>query len=242
MVRRAGQAVRSVRWRDPRVQVWGMLGGLLVVGIGVHYVRGRAMGEQKNSATAFGLLCQGTVGQSNSWRPEVAMGPEGLDGEGAESLLAAEPDLRALAEKAAGQSGWRHVSAPMRSKLAATPVPFAKVEVKWSGTSGGNAAALDLYHTKTLGHGDGVPCDFIVGNGNRGVDGFIEATRRWMADGTGPRDGIGICLVGNGPELTSAQEAALGELITCIEARSGHVALAMHRPELPGLLADAGDN
>lgn len=237
-VSRAWQAVCAVRWRDPLVQVWGMVGGLLVVGIVTHYVRGRAGGEQKNPASAFGMVRLDGSELKDDWRPQVAL-DGGSDPAGDAPVLAVEPDLRAFAVKAAALPGWKHVSPDLRGELARFTQPVTRVEVKWSGTGGGNQAALDLYHTKTLGHQEGVPGDFIVGNGKRGEDGLIEPTRRWLTGSGEARKEITVCLVGTGPEPTAAQQSALGELITCIEARSGHVALAMHRPEHPGMLADA---
>ena len=111
----------------------------------------------------------------------------------------------------------------------------------WSGTPGGDAAALDLYYSDTRGLSQGTPYDFVIGNGHRGRDGRIEVTRHWL-DGKHPESrSIAICLLGESTtdRPTVAQEAALGELIAGIEARSGTVNLAMLQRRDQGLLADA---
>lgn len=214
--------------------------GLLGVGIGVHYERGRAAGEQKNPDAAIQLLSRTGSPPADSWRPAMVLTGPGVAPE--PEPAPAGTDLRALAGKAAAGSRWQQIPPELRTRLAARPGAIARVEVQWSRTAGGDAAALDLYHTRTLSQAGGVPCDFVVGNGRRSTDGGIETTRHWAArNGTGDT-AISICLVGHGPDLTPAQETALGELITCIEAGHGHVALAMQHPGAPGLLADAGEN
>lgn len=236
---RISALLSRLRWRDPLAQTWGLIGGLMIVGIASHYGRGAGAGENKNSSTLEGLFLEKAVAVE-AWKPGVPFTPAGT------VLCAAtappEPDLRAFADKAARNSGWRYVAAPLRDKLTSVSGSIAGITVTWSGTRGGDAGALELYSTTTRGQGGGVKDDFIIGNGCRGTDGRIETTRQWTRTlagaGRAPESTrISICLVGDGQNPTPAQEAALGELITCIEARTGTTALAMRPPQTSALLA-----
>lgn len=236
---RAWALLRQVQWRDPLTQTWGLIGGLLIVGIAMHYVRGAGAGENKNSSTAGVLFLENAV-TVEAWKPGVPFSPVGT------ALCAAsapsEPDLRAFADRAARNSGWHYVAVPLRDKLTSVSGSIAGITVTWSGTRGGDASALDLYCTNTRGQRGGVKDDFIIGNGCRGIDGRIESTGQWARTlagaGRAPESTrISICLVGDGQNPTPAQEAALGELITCIEARTGTTTLAMRPPQTSALLA-----
>lgn len=235
MPSRVAAAFSRVRWHDASTHAWGLIGGLFVFGIVWHYLPGKAPGEKKNDCLQ--LLTDLGSAENGSWRPSVGFVADAAavvleDGHGADL------DLRGFAAQAAVRPDWRFVPASVRSKLAALPQGVARITVIWSGTEGGDAEALDLYHTNILGHANGTPWDFVIGNGHRGSDGRIEATRHWEgASGTATEE-ICICLTGSG-HASRAQEIALGELITCIEARSGCVSLAMHQPLRPALLADA---
>jgi len=228
----------QVRWCDPLTQTWGLIGGLLIVGIAGHYGRGAASGEKKNSSGLEALFYKNDVAVADAWQPGVPFLPDAC---AASIPPAQEPDLRAFADKAARQPGWQYVSAPLRERLTAVSTGISGITVTWSGTRGGNANALDLYFTGTRGQTGGAPDDFVIGNGCRGKDGQIETTRHWnktLAQAGAPdATGISICLIGESQKPTPAQEAALGELITCIEARTGTTTLAMRRPRDSGLLA-----
>ena len=228
---RAFVAVKHLRWRDPLVQVWGLIGVVLVAGIVTHYVRSRDGGEQKNTSWAAELLHSQ---ESDGWRPAVSLA------EKCEPRLAPAPagvDLRGCATAAAGRKAWRFLPSGIRQEIAAQPAAVRSLVVTWSGTPGGNAGALDLYYAGVRDESGGTPADFIIGNGQRSRDGGVELTHRWHAV---PREQLPewrLCLVGDGTAPTAAQLAALGELISCIEARHGHLALAMHAPAAPELLA-----
>jgi hypothetical protein len=233
--------LRNVRWRDPLVQTWGLISGLLIVGIVAHYVPGGARGEKKNLSPAAELFSPGNQAAADTWRPGVPFSP---DAGAARSSVAAVagPDLRACAEKAAATSGWQYLAAPLRNQLAAVSGSGARISVTWSGTRGGDAKALNLYYTGTHNQSGGLTDDFIIGNGCRGKDGRIESTGHFaktLAAAAAAPEGaeISICLVGDSHKLTAAQEAALGELINCIESRTGTATLAMRQPQSSGLLA-----
>lgn len=231
---KAAGFLRDVRWRDPLVQVRAMALGLVVTGIAVHYVRRSSGGEQKNAGDAFTLLHGAPA--VDGWRPSAALGQAFPELPGTQPEVSG-PDLRAAAQMAAAQPGWTVMNAGLRRAVSALQ-QVERITVKWSGTRGGDAGALDLYASEVRGSKLGLDCDFLIGNGIRGEDGVIETTRRWQSSEAAERREICICLVGTGGALTAAQTLALGELITSIEAGSGRAALAMHQPERPGLLAD----
>ncbi len=223
-------AVKHLRWRDPLVQAWTLIGVVLVSGIGVHYERSRGGGEQKNASWAAELLNDSLTAE---WRPEVS-----LLGEGAGPALTAPDrlDLRACAAAAAERKSWEHLPAQTRREIAALPVPLRAVEVVFSGTPGGDAEALDLYFAGVCDDAAGTPASFVIGNGRRSRDGGIETTRRWAA-GPDKTGAVRICLVGESGVPTPAQWQSLGEIINCIEARSGRVDLTLSRPQPQELLA-----
>lgn len=229
-------AVKNVRWRDPLVQVWGLIGVVLVTGMGAYYVRRSRAGEQKNLRWEAALLTR--AAENGGWRPEVCFAETGEwpveTGAGADEL-----NLRACADAAAKRKSWRFLSPALREKITQLNFPVKKVLVTWSGTRGGDARALDLYFDSVRDEAAGAPGDFVIGNGKRSRDGAIETTRRWMpanAEG-GQAAELRICLVGDAVAVTPAQKEALGELISSIEARSGTVELVIHEPGSAGLLA-----
>ena len=150
----------------------------------------------------------------------------------------AGPDLRGIAAKAAGRKGWRHLSAPIRQEIATRTGAVRSIAISWTGTWGGDLAALELYHGSVLGSRGELPGDFVIGNGRRSVDGRIEPTRRWLHGAGEDSAEVIICLTGEKQSLTAAQSEALGELITALEAGSGRTTLGGHQPAAPGLLAD----
>ncbi len=232
--------IREIRWRDPLAQTWGLMGGLLMMGIVSHYVPGRDAGEKKNPSPVEALFLTKNLAPRDQWRPAVAFSSQKASA--APPGLMGAPDLRAFAGRAAQEPEWHHVAPTLLSDLHTVSEGLPLITVSWSGTRGGDAGALDLYHRKTLGQSGGLPEDFVIGNGCRGKDGGIETTARWeqtltAAVSSQENRGISICLVGEGGKPTPAQEAALGELITAIEARAGTTALAMRQPRHEGLLA-----
>lgn len=234
-VNRGRAAVGAVRWRDPLVQSWGLIGGLLVAGIVAHYGAGRGTGEQKNQGVLNGLVAPELP--SGGWRPSVILesaraipGPEETETEG-------QLNLRALAASAASRNDWRYVPPGLRNNLQTMPPSARQITVTWSRTTGGDAAALALHHRRTYGGSGPLPYDFVIGNGRRSEDGRIDAQPRWNQETPIPPEGIRICLTGQPGNPTSAQAAALGELITCLEARCGSLPLAMKLPEAPPAVA-----
>lgn len=227
--------LHQVRWRDPLVQVWGLVGGLLLVGISAYYVRSSGGSEKKNRATATMILHEQSSWVSD-WRPGVPFSSvERL--EDSVSSENAEPDLRGIASVAAAQKGWHHLQAPIRKEIASRTGAVRAISVAWSGTLGGDLAALEWYHASVLGNTGGMPGDFIIGNGRRSVDGLIEPTDRWLSGTSQDSDKILICLTGEQQSTTPAQSEALGELITALEAGNGLTTLSGHRPAERGQLA-----
>lgn len=228
------------RCSDPLVQTWGLIGSLLVIIITVHYVRGAGAGEQKNRSSAAELLEATGHDATEGWHPRVVFAPD-TPASGLRANVIAELELRAIAARAAAREKWRYLPESLRETVAGLPTRIERIDVTWSGTSGGDASALELYHSTTRGTSGGTPCDFIIGNGRRGGDGRIEATRRWTKATSPDHSAVTICLIGTSEtaSITPAQEAALGELIASLEARSGHVDLSMRHPKHPDLLAHA---
>jgi hypothetical protein len=223
-------ALKRLRWRDPLVQAWGLIGVVFIAGMVRHYVRSGDGGEQKNTSWAAELLSQA---DDTGWRPAVSLSGEGSI---AASTMAEGLDLRACADEAAAKKSWQFLAVETRREIAALPAPMRAVEVIFSGTPGGDAEALDLYFAGVCDVAAGIPASFVIGNGRRSRDGRIETTRRWSAgpDGAGA---VRICLVGDGSAPTPSQWQALGEIINSIEARSGRVALSLSRPQTRELLA-----
>jgi len=227
-----------MHWRNPLLQTWSLVGGLLIVGIGAHYGRPVMPGEKNKFLKATEWLRSDYMEAASGWRPAVAFPDTAASLPESNSPI--ELNLRACANRAADEPGWKFLSAEIRKRLTALPACAQTITVTWSGTSGGDAAALDLYYSDTRGLSGGTPYDFVIGNGRRGRDGRIEVTRRWRERNPESRP-IAICLLGESAsdQPTVAQEAALGELIAGIEARSGSVHLAMLPCRDQGLLADA---
>jgi hypothetical protein len=240
---RMATLLKGVCWSDPLVQTWGLMSGLLIVGIVSHYGPRSESGEKK-LPPAGALFYTKPVLSAEDWRPGVPFSPDNTVA--CVTSPACEVDLRACADRAAQSSGWRYLTTPLRARLNAVAGGISRITVTWSGTRGGDAETLDYYYSGTQGLKDGVPGDFIIGNGCRGKDGCIETTRWGTKTLAGPaagetppnaNTGISICLVGEGQKPTPAQERALGELITCIESRTGTTALAMRQPQSASLLA-----
>lgn len=228
-------ALKAPRWRDPLVQVWGLIGVVLAAGMATYYVRRNGDGEKKNASWEQTLL---RPGGEDEWHPEVlfADGGAGLSpSKGNGQTL----NLRACAETAAACKTWKYLPAALRREISAMRSPARRVAVCWSGTRGGDASALSFYFARVRDENHGVPGEFVIGNGHRSRDGMIETTARWQFPGAGMPEEVSICLAGDGSRATPAQLAALGELINCIESRGGSLALSVHEPFARELLAYA---
>ncbi len=234
-VSRVRAAVSAVRWRDPLVQSWGLIGGLLVAGIVAQYGAGRGTGEQKNQGLFNGTLSRELP--EGEWRPSVilksARAIPGLP----QSETEGELDLRALTVAAAAHKSWHYVPPRLRNNLQSMPPVARQITVTWSHTNGGDAGALALHHRRTFGDSAPLPYDFVIGNGRRSQDGLINAQARWSPELPVQPEGIHICLAGQPGKPTRAQAEALGELITCLEARCGTLPLAMKLSDKPPAVA-----
>lgn len=228
-------ALRQMCWRDPLLQVRGLLGGLLVLGIFGHYVWPDGPGENKNETGGVRLFAAGK-NWGTEWQPVI---PFSTGRKEIETDLTANPDLdfRALASSAAGRQGWHYLSPATRQQIASLRNRISRISIAWSGTAGGDAAALEWYHENILDMGGGIPGDFIIGNGHRSGDGRIEPSRHWLTGDRHNSPETIVCLVGLTQIPTPAQAAALGELIAALEARSGRVELGVHQAKTTGLLA-----
>src|SRR5437763_486191 len=112
---RVAVLLNQLRWRDPLVQTWGLIGSLLIVGIVTHYAPGTAGGEKKNLSVAAALFYTKQAIVAESWRPGVPFSPDGTVP--CMTAPAPEPDLRAWADRAADRPGWEYVAAPLRDRL-----------------------------------------------------------------------------------------------------------------------------
>ena len=122
--------------------------------------------------------------------------------------------------------GWRYLSPATRQQIASLHDTISRISITWSGTNGGDAAALEWYHENILGKSGGAPGDFIIGNGRRSGDGCVEPSSHWLTGDRLRSSEVIVCLAGESKFPTDSQQAALGELITALEARSGRAELA----------------
>ena len=216
-------AVKKVRWRDPLVQVWGMIGIVLVGGMVSYYARRNETGEQKNAHGAASLLT--AAAPQSSWQPGVSFDVN--EAGGANTIQPPEDlDLRACAESASKRRDWRYLQGDLRAGISRKAAPAKKVVVTWSSTRGGDAGALHLYFDSVKDDAAGSREHFVIGNGKRSRDGGVEPTRRWLSAEGGAEE-VRICLIGDASGATAAQKEALGELITSLEARSGTLELVL---------------
>jgi hypothetical protein len=156
----------------------------------------------------------------------------------AASALAASARKAAL--DAAHAPRWSHLHPSLRHEVSERLASFPStpaVRLRWSNTHAGNAASLDAFHSRWRGQPLGAPADFIIGNGHRAPDGAIEPTSRWRL--SNPTDAITICLIGHPGQVSPAQQAAIGELIVCLESRIGTLAIHSSHPVPPTMLAAA---
>src|SRR5687767_3105811 len=112
MLARLGQ----VHWRNPLLQTWSLVGGLLIVCIGAHYGRREVPGEKKNLHAARELLRSGHLGVTDHWKPAVVFSPGAAYAP--DSNPALHLDLRAFVNRAAGEPAWQFLAAELRDKMA----------------------------------------------------------------------------------------------------------------------------
>ncbi len=109
--------------------------------------------------------------------------------------------------------------------------PWRTIVIHHSATTSDNARTINDFHTNVRGWPNGLGYHFIIGNGSRTPDGWIEAGPRWAKQQAGahaksPQNrmneiGIGICLVGNFEKTrpTEAQMEALAALVRRLRQR-----------------------
>jgi len=105
------------------------------------------------------------------------------------------------------------------------------IVIHHSATTSDCARTINDFHTNVRGWPNGLGYHFVIGNGSRTPDGWIEAGPRWARQQPGahaksPQNrmneiGIGICLVGNFEETepTEAQMEALVALVRRLRQR-----------------------
>jgi hypothetical protein len=143
------------------------------------------------------------------------------------------------------RSGWHYLTREVRRQIeSACPEPgrWDAVVLHGSTTARGGAAALAHYHRRVWGLADGLAYHFVIGNGSLSGDGEIEVGERWLKQVSSGERGpagavspsaISICLIGdfNEAPATPGQIAALDELVDFLEAKSGELAVGVHRPD-----------
>ena len=131
---------------------------------------------------------------------------------------------------------WRYLTPSTRKAIDQAVVERERwkyIIVHNSGTRQGNARIFDVYHRNVRKMQNGLAYHFVIGNGNSSGDGEIEIGNRWTRQINGGHVAsdylnniaLGICLVGdfNRDRPTTAQFAALDELITYLRIRVGKI-------------------
>ena len=234
-VAKLARGVATLPWQSPLLQVRAMLTAFCLTAIGLH------CRPSTPAVPATGLLALSAAPPAADFTPMISLARPGSG----TSLTATDPATASLPETArraalaaSARPRWQHLDPSLRHTIATglTPSAGARLQFRWSGTTSGNAALLDEFHSRWRGQEEGAPCDFVIGNGHRSPDGCIELTRRWQRQSANP-EAITVCLIGRPGALTPAQESAVGELILCLEARTGTLALRAGTPAAPAMLA-----
>lgn len=127
---------------------------------------------------------------------------------------------------------------PAERIVALTQTPPGVKHRRWrtivihhSATASDSARTINDFHTNVRRWPNGLAYHFVIGNGSRTPDGWIEAGPRWAKQQAGAHAkspgnrmndiGIGICLVGNfeNTEPTEAQMRALVALVRQLRQR-----------------------
>ncbi len=223
--------------RDPRIQVWLMVGSALLL-LGIGHVRawsGASEGKNQAHRPASRLLVAGArldwtesfgPAQEETRRPTLALHapapPAAMAKTSPAPAQAPMLEIRSAMQEAAAKP-WNFLGRPLRQQLAVaarTPQPL-HVRLVWSGDPRGNAALVAGPWNSTSRSGQSA--HFVIGNGSRSGDGEITAlSAKFPPSG----DVIEITLIGkDGHHPTDAQKAALGELLHHVEALTGHLLL-----------------
>ena len=227
--------VATLPWHSPLFQVRLMLAAFCLTAIGLH------VGSSTPETPAAGRLALPATPPTADFTPVISLARpgSGMPHAAASADTVSLPETaRRAALAAAARPKWQHLDPDQRQTIAAgvTASAGTRLQFRWSGTTSGNAALLDQFHSRWRGKEDGAPCDFVIGNGHRSPDGCIELTRRWQSQSATP-DALTVCLIGRPGTLTPAQESAVGELILCLEARTGTLALRAGTPAAPAMFA-----
>jgi hypothetical protein len=228
-VAKLARGVATLPWQSPLLQVRVMLAAFCLTAIGLHCRPATA------SPLPTGPLVLRAEPPAADFTPVISLTRPGSGSShaAAETATVSLPETaRRAALTAAARPRWQHLDPTQRQTIATgiTPSAGARLQFRWSGTTSGNAALLDEFHSRWRGQEEGAPCDFVIGNGHRSPDGCIEFTRRWHRQ-SADHEAITVCLI------TPAQESAVGELILCLEARTGTLALRAGTPAAPAMLA-----
>lgn len=117
------------------------------------------------------------------------------------------------------------------TNTATTSIKWKYIVIHHSSTKGGNAQIFGRYHREEMHIPDGLIYHFVIGNGNKSVNGEVEVSSRWQKKLPGPNcfdakvneQSISICLVGDfeKDKPTRAQIVALIELLRKLQKDYG---------------------
>jgi hypothetical protein len=245
-VNHATRAVSWPGWRSPLVQVRLLMGAWAVAALWSLFPHSPAHRESEFNPLAAALATN--LSPDQGYRPTIHLNaPPKAPAPSPASPASPSPAASALAASArkaaldaAHAPSWSHLHPSLRHEVSERLASFPStpaVRLRWSNTHAGNAASLDAFHSRWRGQPLGTPADFIIGNGHRAPDGAIEPTARWRLGN--PTDAITICLIGHPGHVSPAQQAAIGELIVCLESRIGTLAIHSSQPTPPTMLAAA---
>ena len=137
--------------------------------------------------------------------------------------IACKPKTMSSYSQYYGQDYWR--TPAIRSSR------WRYIIVHHSATDVGCARSFDRYHRMVRKWKNGLGYHFVIGNGTKTPDGFVEAGHRWYYQLEGAhagvakynQHGIGICLVGNFNKTypTERQMHALVTLVKQLHAEYG---------------------
>ena len=138
----------------------------------------------------------------------------------------------------APRENWNHLNVECRKDIdtgVSGKNTWQRVVLHGSGSSHGSAKLIDRYHSQIRGMKQGLDYHFIIGNGNGAADGSIKAGPRWLnampAEGMPlSESSISVCFVGDfqAQQPTSAQLAALDELLDYLSIKLGQLAVTTH--------------
>lgn len=221
--------VHAARLREPLVQVWLMAGTGFILVIMGHVRAVRQSGDWKNPDTSapFQLLTAGAslqwtddfaIPQTSAPRPSLVLNLSRPTAPLAANRVMPDPvsslDWRGEMETAA-RGSWEFLLKKDRAEIDLVQLPATGLEVRlaWTGDHRGNAA---LHRLDCQRRGVADESSFVIGNGSRSGNGSLEIT-----GGLQKGKVTVMSLIGTPETTTTAQKAALGELLNYLEARFG---------------------